>query len=214
MTGKSRIPMETQKAIAAEYAEGARTGDLAEKYGHNRKTITQIASRMGCKMRHQHYMSGRPKMSTDELHEQVMALRSSGMSQQKIGGVVGVSQVVVGRILAKIWLPRRETIRRERHGNWKGGVVSTPHGYTAVSDGEFLEMRDMQGYTLEHRLVMARHLGRALTKTETVHHINGDRKDNRVENLQLRRGKHGKGAVFVCACCGSTDIIATKIAED
>lgn len=32
---------------------------------------------------------------------------------------------------------------------------------------------------------MELHLGRSLVKGETVHHINGDREDNRLENLEL-----------------------------
>ncbi|KZS63070.1 hypothetical protein A4G28_04350 [Mycobacterium ostraviense] len=44
---------------------------------------------------------------------------------------------------------------------------------------------DSRGYVYEHRIVMEQKIGRRLTKTEVVHHINHVRDDNRPENLML-----------------------------
>lgn len=78
---------------------------------------------------------------------------------------------------------------------WNGGK-SYQSGYIAVKvypENKFYEMADSKGYIFEHRLVMAQKLDRPLVKGETVHHINGNKKDNRYMNLELWFTNHGHG---------------------
>lgn len=99
------------------------------------------------------------------------------------------------------------------HSRWQGGdkvgQYVNPDGYVSVKlrpHHPFYAMANSAERVFEHRLVMAEFLGRPLTQHETVHHINGDRQDNRLENLQLRNGRHGKGRHLRCRACGSSDI--------
>ena len=98
-----------------------------------------------------------------------------------------------------------------------GTKIKGTHGYTMVVLALDSPYRDMcspsaRSYVLEHRLVMAEHLERLLTSDETVHHLNGDKKDNRIENLQLCKGRHGNGIHMRCRCCGSEDIEFVELA--
>jgi len=77
---------------------------------------------------------------------------------------------------------------REGHPRWRGGRHVTSDGYVQIVvglDDPMLVMADDRGRVYEHRLVMARSLGRPLSSTEIVHHRNGDKQDNRRENLTL-----------------------------
>lgn len=74
-------------------------------------------------------------------------------------------------------------------------------GYTAVwiaKDDPYLPQHHKEkcrfGFFMpEHRYVVVKHLGRPLRKYETVHHKNGKRDDNRIENLELWKGPHRAG---------------------
>lgn len=105
--------------------------------------------------------------------------------------------------------------RGARNWQWRSGRQTMQSGYIKVRvppDHRFSLMADGGGYVLEHRLRMAEHLDRRLLPTETVHHINGIRSDNSIENLQLRQGKHGSGVVMCCADCGSHNLKLSELA--
>lgn len=78
-----------------------------------------------------------------------------------------------------------------RNGSWKGGVTHwrkagnyPPIKYVRCPPA-FLEMARRDGYVMEHRLLVARELGRCLTRAEAVHHIDHDPTNNALENLML-----------------------------
>ena len=62
--------------------------------------------------------------------------------------------------------------------NWRGGEIDGATGYARTYIPGV-------GMVYNHRIVMALHLGRLLGRDEIVHHRNGDRLDNRIENLEL-----------------------------
>ena len=78
------------------------------------------------------------------------------------------------------------------HWNWKGGTTRQADGYIEewVSPEDFFHAMSYKGksrqhYVSQHRLVMARYLNRCLLPWEVVHHKNGIKYDNRIENLEL-----------------------------
>lgn len=79
---------------------------------------------------------------------------------------------------------------------WKGGRIKDRFGYILIWMPEHPNAK-IAGYIHEHRLVMSNQLGRPLESWEFIHHKNGIKDDNRIENLELMTKKVHRGEV----CC-------------
>jgi hypothetical protein len=204
--------------MTERYMAGERAGALATAFGVDRGTVSDIVRRNGGTVRAQKKASGRPRFPDAEWIDRVTHLRDQDMSQEQISRTLGMSQAVVGRILRTAGRPTAIRRTGSAHGSWKGGVIRADGGYLlemVPPEDPMASMRTRMGYVPQHRLVMARAIGRPLDRFETVHHINGVRDDNRLENLQLRQGRHGNGVRHVCADCGSCNVVTATIgAED
>lgn len=72
-----------------------------------------------------------------------------------------------------------------KNGMWKGGRSIASNGYVLIRVGKAHHLADSRGYAYEHQLVAEEKIGRRLRPGEIPHHINGDKTDNRPENIEV-----------------------------
>ncbi len=182
-------------AIAGRYVAGEPGPALAREYGVSPAFIHKLLRRHGVRTRPPSEANRMMRKLTAEQEALLPALYDEMRgSSERVGALLGVSAKTV---LAS--LKRQGVERHLRHAAPGGYVrVRCPPRFAAMAKS------DAHGTlsVLEHRLVMAEHLGRALMPGESVHHVNGVRDDNRLENLQVRH-RHGAGQSWRCADCGS-----------
>ncbi len=136
--------------------------------------------------------------------EKAIAMYESGMTQAKVAEHFGVRQKTIWKLFKQAKYQSRIPVNKkniktgdqkaENNGNWKGGVIITDKGYIMVRCPDHPRAKEMGSYVYQHILVMERYLGRYLDyygqghpDNEIVHHINHNKQDNRIENLQLMR---------------------------
>lgn len=209
---RGRPPTEQQKLMAEDYRAGIPVKEIAQKHGVSEWSVGNAARRCGEPARRA------PNHQWSKEDAQAIARRwRDGESQEEIAKDYGVRREDVRTLMRKhkVRLPHHHNkARGEQHGMWKGGRITDHGGYILVKvtpEDPAFPMANNQGYVREHRLVMSRVIGRLLLPTETVHHKDGNRKNNHPDNLQLRQGSHGSGVVMTCLDCGSHSIEALEV---
>lgn len=202
----ARLSDGEKAAIVSEYAAGATSGFLAKKYDVHKVTIRDAVRKSGVPLVNR---GQRPRQFTETDMIQAKALWEAKIPKLEIAKALNTNVVAASRLLRSMGIvPVTRHAKGARHGNWIGGR-RVQGGYVQIRlplDSPFASMVNSIGYVAEHRLVMAKSLGRPLTRKEQVHHINENKSDNRIENLQLRQGNHGAGAVYRCPDCGSHNV--------
>lgn len=116
----------------------------------------------------------------------VLQMVNEGKSLSEIGRAVGTTHHRVRDFLDRLQIAYPGDTQRqgEHNSHWKGGRQISKDGYILVYRPE--HPHALHGrYVLEHRLVMEEALGRYLSPDEVVHHKDGDKQNNTLENLEL-----------------------------
>jgi hypothetical protein len=155
-----------------------------------------IPSRDVNSLRQQETFGGRTYEAFGEYLKNLYQVQHKSINQ--ISKIIGVSTRIVKKYLDEFGIQtfaHKEANKifnsGERCNNWKGGKTIL-NGYIAILKPEHPHTIG-GGYVYEHRLIMEKHLKRYLRPEEIVHHINGIKTDNRLENLEiLSNSQHRK----------------------
>lgn len=200
--GQKFVPTKSQiQDILKQYSSGIGSTKIAEKYQVCISVIRRILKENGIVMK-RIFDADKP-----EIQNKIFEMYLDGFTHEEIRKECKVRHI--GKILKQKY-PGYENKKKKF---LRKDIVDS-FGYIKIrldKDDPYFEMTRGNGYIFKHRYIMAQHLKRLLTTDEQVHHIDGDRSNNDISNLQLRTTYHGPGQKFQCCNCGSHNIKPVEI---
>jgi len=120
-------------------------------------------------------------------NQKILEMTRDGFFSREIAEAMGISPKAVQKVWRRYNFPSLHNYSppiREERPNWEGGVKIVK-GYAYSRTPWHPRASKYGGYVAVHRLVMEKKLGRYLTKTEVVDHIDGNPTNNHPDNLRV-----------------------------
>jgi hypothetical protein len=162
--GKNAIYKNTKRCQKCNRKYMCNTKEFKEKMSKIQKN-RKHHSWEGFQKKHPTYLKYHSQETKDKLRKMMTGRKNSHSTRIKIS-------------------KNHANVKGEKCHFWKGGRHIDKHGYVLVYKPHHPFCNNNK-CVREHRLVMEKHIGRYLKPQEVVHHKNGIKGDNRIDNLQL-----------------------------